>query len=43
LLELKFGPLSQNTRDAVHAATTDHLEAWTARIFTADTVDDVLH
>lgn len=43
LLTLKFGPLPQAALDAVHAAATDQLETWTARVLTADTLDEVLH
>jgi Uncharacterized conserved protein len=42
LLTLKFGPLPQTVLDRVHAAPIEHVEAWTARIFTADTLDEVL-
>ena len=42
LLTLKFGPLPQATLDTIHAAATDQLEAWTARVLTAETLDEVL-
>jgi predicted transposase/invertase (TIGR01784 family) len=42
LLTLKFGPLSQTALDTVHAATTDQLETWTARVLTAHTLEQVL-
>nr|MDT0662443.1 Rpn family recombination-promoting nuclease/putative transposase [Micromonospora sp. DSM 115978] len=42
LLTLRFGPLPQATRGAVHAASIEQLEAWTARVLTADTLDHVL-
>jgi hypothetical protein len=42
ILTLKFGPLPQEARDTVHAASTDQLEAWTARVLTADTLYEVL-
>ncbi|WP_432839365.1 hypothetical protein [Dactylosporangium sp. CA-092794] len=42
LLTLKFGPLPQAVPDTVHAASTDQLETWTARVLTADTLEDTL-
>ncbi|PZF82390.1 Rpn family recombination-promoting nuclease/putative transposase [Jiangella anatolica] len=42
LLTLKFGPLTQSTLDTVHAASSAQLESWTARVLTAQTLDDVL-
>jgi hypothetical protein len=42
LLTLKFGPLPEAARGAVHAASIEELETWTARVLTADTVDHVL-
>ena len=42
LLTLKFGQLPQAALDTVHAASTDHLETWTARVLTTDTLDEVL-
>ncbi len=42
LLTLKFGPLAQSTLDTVHAASSEQLESWTARVLTAQTLDDVL-
>lgn len=42
LLTLKFGPLPPAAAEAVHAATTDQLETWTARVLTAGTLDEVL-
>jgi predicted transposase YdaD len=42
LMTLKFGPLPQSALDAVHAAPTDQLETWTARVLTADALDEVL-
>lgn len=42
LLSLKFGPLPRAALDAVHAASTDQLESWTARVLTADTLEEVL-
>ncbi|NEE02296.1 hypothetical protein [Phytoactinopolyspora halotolerans] len=41
-LSLKFGPLPQTTVDAVQNASAEQLEAWTARVLTADTLDEVL-
>jgi len=42
LLTLKFGPLPQTVLDTVHAATTDQLQTWTARLLSAHTLDEVL-
>ncbi|MBO0869740.1 MAG: Rpn family recombination-promoting nuclease/putative transposase [Micromonosporaceae bacterium] len=42
LLTLKFGPLPQTILDTVHAATTDQLETWIARVLTADTLEQVV-
>lgn len=42
-LTLKFGPLDAAVLDTVYTATSDQLEAWTARVLTADTLDEVLH
>jgi hypothetical protein len=42
LLTLKFGPLPAATSAAVRAASIDQLETWTARVLTADTLDEVL-
>jgi len=42
LLILKFGPLPQAVLDTVHAASTDQLETWTARVLTADTLEAIL-
>jgi Uncharacterized conserved protein len=42
LLTLKFGPLPQTVLDTVHAATTDQLQTWTARVLSATTLDQVL-
>jgi hypothetical protein len=47
LLTLKFGPLQpvvlDIVLDIVHGSSTEQLETWTARVLTADTLDDVLH
>lgn len=43
LLTLKFGELPQNVLDVVRDGSTEQLETWTARVLTADTLDDVLH
>ncbi|WP_343073813.1 Rpn family recombination-promoting nuclease/putative transposase [Phytoactinopolyspora mesophila] len=43
LLTLKFGPPTPAVLDTVHAATADQLETWTARILSADTLEQVLH
>ena len=42
LLTLKFGPLPQAVLDTVHAASTDQLQTWTARVLSATTLDEVL-
>ncbi|HEY8471424.1 MAG TPA: Rpn family recombination-promoting nuclease/putative transposase [Natronosporangium sp.] len=42
LLTLRFGPLSPATVDTVYAASADQLEAWTGRVLTAATLEDVL-
>jgi hypothetical protein len=42
LLTLRFGPLTPDALDAVRDASADKLETWTARVLTADTVEDVL-
>lgn len=42
LLTIKFGPQPRTVTDAVHAATTEQLTTWTARILTAVTIDEVL-
>lgn len=42
LLEQRFGPLSEPTRAQVRSATIEQLEAWSERILTAQTLDDVL-
>jgi hypothetical protein len=42
LLTLKFGPLAQPVLDDIRAASTNQLETWTARVLTADTLDEVL-
>ena len=42
LLTLKLGPLPRTALDTVYAASTDQLETWTARVLSADTLDDVL-
>jgi hypothetical protein len=42
-LALKFGPLDSAVLDTVRTATSDQLEAWTARILTANTLDEVVH
>lgn len=43
LLTIKFGQQGDATIDVVHAATPEQLEAWTGRVLTADTIDDVLN
>jgi predicted transposase YdaD len=42
LLTLKFGSLPQTARDSIQAATTGQLETWTARVLTADALEQVL-
>jgi predicted transposase/invertase (TIGR01784 family) len=43
LLTLKFGPLPEAALTTVHDASTDQLQTWTARVLTADTLDQLLH
>lgn len=40
-LEIKFGRLSPMVVDTVHNASQEQLDTWTARILTADTLDDL--
>jgi hypothetical protein len=42
-LTLKFGEVSEETRGRVRAATTEDLDAWTARVLTAGTLEDVFN
>jgi predicted transposase YdaD len=42
LLTLKFGPLPEAVLTAVRDASADQLQAWTARVLTADTLDQLL-
>ncbi len=42
LLTLKFGPLPDAVLTTVHNASADQLQAWTARVLTADTLDQLL-
>jgi hypothetical protein len=42
MLVLRFGPLSQAVLDTVHAASTGQLQTWTARVLTADSLDQIL-
>jgi len=42
LLALKFGPLPDAVLATVHNASTNQLQAWTARVLTADTLDQLL-
>jgi hypothetical protein len=42
LLGLRFGPVPDAVAAAVRAAPTDRITAWTARVLTAATLDDVL-
>lgn len=41
-LTLKFGPLPEAVSETVHAAPSDQIQTWAARILTADTLDQVL-
>ncbi len=41
LLTLKFGEVSEETRQRLVAATTAELDTWTARVLTAGTLDEV--
>ncbi len=40
-LKLKFGPVDDQTRDRVHAASPVRLMAWAERVLTAETLPDV--
>jgi hypothetical protein len=40
-LTLKFGPLPEAALTAVRNASADQLQAWTARVLTADTLDQL--
>jgi hypothetical protein len=42
LLTLKFGQPSRRVLDTLHAASTSQLQTWTARVLTADTLEEVL-
>ncbi len=42
LLEMRFGPVPAETAAAVRGATVQRIEAWTARVLTAGSLDDVL-
>ncbi|GAB3766875.1 Rpn family recombination-promoting nuclease/putative transposase [Microlunatus parietis] len=41
LLELKFGPLPPETVQSVNTASTSQLRAWTARVLTATSLDEI--
>ncbi|GAB2547076.1 hypothetical protein [Nocardia heshunensis] len=41
ILTLKFGDLSAEVAATVHGADSDLLQVWTARVLTADTLDEV--
>jgi predicted transposase YdaD len=42
-LTVKFGPLPEAVLTLVHDASADQLQTWTARVLTADTLDELLH
>jgi hypothetical protein len=42
LLIIKFGPPPQSALDTIHAASTDQLTTWNARILTATTLEETL-
>ena len=42
LIALRFGPVPAEVETTVRGASTDRIEAWTARVLTAPTLDDVL-
>jgi hypothetical protein len=42
-LTLKFGPLPEAVLTTVHDASADQLHTWTARVLTADTLDQLLY
>jgi hypothetical protein len=42
LLALKFGHLPRPALDTLHAASTSQIQTWTARVLTADTLEEVL-
>ena len=42
VLTLKFGALPESTLNAVHAASSDQIQAWTARALAAATLEQVL-
>ncbi|MEX1369429.1 MAG: Rpn family recombination-promoting nuclease/putative transposase [Nannocystaceae bacterium] len=41
-LTLRFGPLPESTRARIESATIEQLDAWTERVLTAPTLDEVL-
>jgi flagellar biosynthesis/type III secretory pathway protein FliH len=43
LLHVKFGDVSEETRRRVEAADAETLLAWSERILTARSVDEVIH
>jgi phage baseplate assembly protein W len=42
LLTLKFGPLPHAVLHTVQAASIEQVEAWTARVLTTETLNEVL-
>lgn len=42
LLDLRFGPVPDDTATRIQSASVDRIEIWTARVLTAATLDDVL-
>jgi hypothetical protein len=43
LLEMRFGPLSEERRRQLESADAESLLEWSERILTAQTVDEVFH
>jgi hypothetical protein len=41
VLTVKFGPLPESVSQTVHGASSDQIQAWTARAVTAETLDQV--
>jgi Putative transposase, YhgA-like len=41
VLTVKFGPLPESVSQTVHRASSDQIQAWTARAVTAETLDQV--
>jgi hypothetical protein len=41
VLTVKFGPLPESVSQTVHGASSDQIQAWTARAVTTETLDQV--